>query len=81
MSHQYQPHEQRVIAEKADLDDKVSRLHAFTTSTIFAVLDKEDQRLLRSQLLVMGGYSEILRKRIERFAHASGLTGESEACQ
>lgn len=77
----YKSHELRVIAEKADLDDKVAKLNAFTASPTFAALDPADQRLLRSQLVAMGGYTEILRRRIERFAPASGLTGESEARQ
>lgn len=77
----YQPHELRVIAEKTELDDKIAKLNAFTGSPTFSALEHEDQRLLRSQLVAMGGYTEILRRRIERFAPVGGLAGEGEACQ
>lgn len=77
----FEAHELRVIAEKTDLDNKIAKLNAFTASPTFAAMDPADQRLLRSQLVAMGGYTETLRRRIERFAPVSGSVGESEASQ
>lgn len=63
----YQPHEQRVIDEKSELDAKLPKLREFTATETFAGLDPADQRLLQSQALAMDGYSSILRRRIDRF--------------
>lgn len=58
----------RVIAEKRELDEKVVKLAQFISNT--AALEKlpdEDGNLLRVQLYTMREYSEILARRIERF--------------
>lgn len=62
-----QPHQQRVVDEKKELDDKIERLTAFTKGDIFKSIDDEDQRLLVKQLSEMGSYSETLASRIARF--------------
>ncbi len=62
-----QPHQQRVVDEKKELDEKISKLETFTQGELFSTLDKDDQTLLSQQLDVMNSYSEILGKRIERF--------------
>lgn len=63
------PHEERVVAEKEALDEKLAKLKDFCASngTIFRLLEPEDQKLLRDQHVVMSQYSEILGKRISRF--------------
>lgn len=63
----YQPHELRVIEEKAELDAKLLKLREFTATEKFASLDMAEQRLLQGQAVAMDGYSSILRRRIERF--------------
>ncbi|HIH4784016.1 TPA: crAss001_48 related protein [Morganella morganii] len=37
-----QPHQQRVVDEKAELDDKISKLTAFTGGDIFKSIHQED---------------------------------------
>lgn len=64
----YAPHEQRVIQEKIDLDDKRIKLRNFIEDRPkFFTLDVVDRTLLESQLHVMNGYSAILGQRIARF--------------
>lgn len=63
-----QPHQQRVVDEKTELDEKLTKLGAFIESSpIFAGLpDDERERLVR-QKSCMGEYSEILGERIAAF--------------
>jgi hypothetical protein len=63
-----EPHQQRVIDERRDLDDKLSKLNAFMSeNAIFDGLPEEDRRLMRLQGHAMAQYSGILAARIERF--------------
>lgn len=65
-----QPHEERVVDEKVQLDEKLAKLKAFCferRSPIFDKLPPEDRDLLEDQYTVMLRYSEILARRIERF--------------
>jgi hypothetical protein len=62
------PHQQRVIAEKAELDDKATKLsHFIGTNPIFENLDAAEQERLKEQCEIMWQYSEILGKRIAAF--------------
>ena len=61
------PHEQRVVAEKAELEERRIKLAAFTTTPTFAALPEEDKLLLLAQHKVMHEYVRILEKRIARF--------------
>lgn len=63
----YQPHEQRVIAEKAELEVKIAALQAFTLSPRMKALDPVDQADLDAQLWAMREYVAILGHRIARF--------------
>ncbi|WP_442959307.1 crAss001_48 related protein [Providencia sp. PROV036] len=62
-----QPHQQRVVDEKTELDDKITKLAAFIGSDTYKTLEHEDQALLSGQLNHMCSYSETLSLRIERF--------------
>ena len=63
-----QPHQQRVVDEKAELDKKATALSQFIGhSDIFTKLDAAEQERLREQNDVMWQYSEILGKRIAAF--------------
>lgn len=62
-----QPHQQRVVQEKAELDEKIEKLEAFIQSEKFKVVDSEDSFLLNQQLAYMLAYSNTLQMRIERF--------------
>ena len=70
-----QPHQLRVIEEKRELDEKISKLEIFLNSLVFdkdrmvwvnplVKVENEDQILLEAQLQAMETYSRILEKRI-----------------
>lgn len=63
----YLPHEQRVLDEKKDLDEKISKLNEFFKKDTFAALPEEEQQYLDQQFGIMTQYSDILLKRINRF--------------
>jgi hypothetical protein len=63
-----QPHQQRVITEKADLDEKLGKLLAFFQTPIFADLSEAERSRLRNQARYMDGYSAVLGERIAAFA-------------
>lgn len=68
MSANLQPHQQRVVDEKAELDKKAHALSDFIgNSPIFPTLERAEQSRLREQNDVMWLYSEILGRRIEAF--------------
>jgi hypothetical protein len=62
-----EPFQQRVVAEKAELDMRIERLRAFLTTEIFASLDQAEQGRMTQQLSVMRDYSDILGERIRAF--------------
>ena len=66
-----QPHQQRVVAEKAELDKKAIALRDFIgNNPVFETLDPAEQERLREQNDVMWQYSEILGARIAAFGGA-----------
>lgn len=62
-----QPHEQRVVDEKTELDKKITGLRAFIGTTTFFGLVMSERDLLVEQMNVMSRYSDILTERISRF--------------
>jgi hypothetical protein len=63
-----QPHQQRVVDEKVELDKKAHALSEFIGhNPTFDTLDPEEQGRLKEQNDIMWQYSEILGKRIKRF--------------
>lgn len=63
-----QPHQQRVVNEKAELDDKIAKLKEFIdSSAIFASLHSDEKERLVRQHSCMTEYSEILSERIAAF--------------
>lgn len=62
-----QPHQQRVVAEKADLDEKLAKLLAFFQTPAFRGLSVDEQSRLHSQAAYMKGYSTVLGERIAAF--------------
>ncbi len=62
-----QPYQERVITEKQELDDKLTKLEAFLQSKIFPTLSPDEQGRLEDQATIMKQYSEILGKRIAAF--------------
>ena len=62
--------EERVVAERAELERRLTKLDSFifTENAVFLALDKEDRDLLFNQFTAMADYSRILAMRIARFA-------------
>lgn len=64
----YAPHEQRVIDERTELEDRRTKLFAFIEkSPVFQTLHETDKALLIDQWETMSHLSVILQARIERF--------------
>lgn len=63
-----QPHQQRALDEKTELDKKAKALSDFIgNSDIFQTLDSADQERLKEHCEIMWQYSEILGQRIVAF--------------
>lgn len=64
----YQPHQQRVLQEKAELDTRVKALSDFIgLNPVFDKLDPEEQERLKIQNDLMWQLSEVLGERIAAF--------------
>jgi hypothetical protein len=66
------PHQERVIAEKAELDVRGNKLDQFILSETFRTLPPDEQERLKRQLEIMGKYSEVLGERIAAFSSGLG---------
>jgi hypothetical protein len=63
----YLPHEQRVIEEKSDLDEKINALGQFTETETLDNLSVQERVMLEAQYHAMCSYSAILALRIVGF--------------
>lgn len=61
-------HEERVIAERDELEGKVRKLITFRASPTHEALDGYDKLCLKNQLWYMEGYLNSLNIRIEKFS-------------
>jgi hypothetical protein len=64
MTDELQPYQQRVVAEKAELDGKLDKLKAFLVADSFVAVNNAEQDRLLRQAKAMGEYSKILGERI-----------------
>lgn len=64
------PHQQRVVDERAELSDRLSKLLCFFQTPIFAGLDAAERTRLRNQARFMDGYAAVLEERIAAFSEA-----------
>lgn len=62
------PYQERVVAEKAELDAKLAKLRAFLFTDLFETLDSDTQGLLWKQAGHMYNYSKVLGERIAAFS-------------
>ena len=62
-----QPHEVRVVNERLELIEKITKLHAFMASNFYQTIDETTQNDLEEQVKLMMAYSDVLLKRINRF--------------
>lgn len=67
-----QPHQQRVVEEKAELDERLTKLIQFRegNGTPYQRLSGAEQNRLHQQSVVMRQYSSILADRIAAFGAA-----------
>lgn len=63
-----QPHQERVVAEKAELEKNLAALLEFIQGPIFPALSEAERSRLRNQARFMDGYAAVLGERIEAFA-------------
>lgn len=61
------PHQQRVVDEQADLNEKLIKLEAFTDTPLFASLPEAERGRLMAQHGAMFAYFTILAERIAAF--------------
>lgn len=61
------PHQERVVTEINELDEKRDKLINFIGGDIYRTLDKVEQSRLNRQLEAMSLYSNILAERIAAF--------------
>lgn len=64
---QLQPHQERVVAERAEVSAKVDRLDSFIRSDSFDMVPIDEQVRLARQLHIMMRYREVLDERIAAF--------------
>ncbi len=62
-----QPHQERVVTEKKELDEKLEKLKTFLNGKTFQTLPEDEQSRLRIQSNLMRQYSDILGERIAAF--------------
>lgn len=62
-----EPYQERVVAERRDLDEKAERLNAFIAMTDKSILPPGELSRLRVQSAIMDAYAEILSARIDSF--------------
>lgn len=62
-----QPHEIRVVQERNELMEKITKLHDFMNRGFYQTLDKETQDNFEEQETLMKKYADVLLKRINRF--------------
>jgi hypothetical protein len=61
------PHQQRVVAERDELLDRLRKLRSFITGFVYLDLDQEEQKRLAAQDMAMEKYLTILNERIGAF--------------
>jgi uncharacterized protein YukE len=61
------PHQERVVAEKKELDEKLDRLTAFFKGDTFESLSEDEKNRMSRQHRAMTEYSTVLGERIANF--------------
>lgn len=62
-----QPHQQRVVTERDELAEKLTKLNSFIGGQIFNGLPADERVRLAKQAGLMKDYLDILNERIEAF--------------
>ncbi len=64
---QLPPHQQRVVVEASDLDERLQKLSAFIDGDAFKAIDSDEQARLVTQAGAMASYLAVLQERISNF--------------
>ena len=70
--------QERVVAEKEELDGRLVRLRSFMSGDVMVTLPLGEQSRLRRQRSIMENYSEVLCERIEAFDTSYNRGGMAE---
>lgn len=62
------PHQQRVLAEAVELDERLQKLSAFIDGEAFKEIDADEQARLTAQAGAMASYLAVLQERIGAFS-------------
>lgn len=62
-----QPYQQRVVEERAQLEERIARLQTFCNDARFYTVERPERDRMTAQLHAMRHYSAILKERIEAF--------------
>ena len=65
-----QPHQERVVAEMKELDEKIVKLDTFRHSPLYETLPVAERDRLTRQYAHMKDYSNVLAERIAAFQSA-----------
>ena len=65
-----QPHQQRVVEEKDQLEERLGKLLVFIQGPVFGTLPEAERTRLSCQVLFMDGYLKVLEQRIAAFPPA-----------
>lgn len=63
-----EPHQQRVVAESKQLEDRLNKLQIFLRTDLYAGLPEEDRELLKMQADAMALYLGIINTRVAKFS-------------
>ena len=67
MNRTLQPHQQRVVDEKDEVSDRLSKLLSFFQTPMFESLSEAERSRMRNQARFMDGYAAVLEERIAAF--------------
>jgi len=65
-----QPHQQRVITERDELAEKLTKLIAFIGGSVYNGLPQDERIRLNKQATIMQDYLDVLAERIKSFGVA-----------
>jgi hypothetical protein len=65
------PHQQRVVGEKVELDDKLTKLRAFLEGKAKELVPAAEYQRMKLQADAMGVYSDVLAQRIAAFTEVA----------
>ena len=61
------PHQQRVLDEKTELAERLTKLLSFFQTPLFDSLSEAERSRLRNQARFMDGYLAVLEERVQAF--------------